>query len=95
MAKQITFDPGEFCLKLLTAETEEEVANIVRKYGYWDDRSVWKPYGDMPNNRSIVGNQQSSSVAALTPVLAVQVGDQSFDGDGRFRNGIVGNYREI
>jgi len=69
MAKQTNFDAKEFCLKLLKAETEDEVTDIIKKYGYWDDRSVWKPYGDMPNNRSIVGNQQSSSVAALVEKL--------------------------
>ncbi|MEW6094528.1 MAG: hypothetical protein AB1531_11265 [Chloroflexota bacterium] len=55
----------EFCLQLLHAETEDEVIEILKKQGYWADRSVWKPYGDIPNNRSIVGNQQSSAVAAL------------------------------
>ena len=69
MTKQIDFDPREFCLKLLRAETEEEVTDVLKKHGYWDDRSVWKPYGDMPNNRSIVGNQQSSPVAALVEKL--------------------------
>ncbi len=65
MAKQPNFDAKEFCLSLLQSETEEEVIDALKKYGYWEDRSAWKPYGDMPNNRSIVGNQQSSSVAAL------------------------------
>lgn len=69
MAKQLNFDAKDFCLRLLRAETEEEVVEIVKKQGFWDDRSVWKPYGDMPNNRSIVGNQQSSSVAALVEKL--------------------------
>jgi hypothetical protein len=55
----------DFCLQLLHAETEDEVVEILKKQGYWADRSVWKPYGDIPNNRSIVGNQQSSAVAAL------------------------------
>lgn len=65
MAKQSNFDAKEFCLSLLQSETEEEVIDALKKCGYWVDRSAWKPYGDMPNNRSIVGNQQSSSVAAL------------------------------
>jgi hypothetical protein len=69
MSKPINIDTKEFCLKLLKAETEEEVTEILKKHDYWDNRSVWKPYGDMPNNRSIVGNQQSSSVAALVEKL--------------------------
>jgi hypothetical protein len=69
MSKHINIDVKDFCLRLLKAETEEEVTEILTKHGYWNDRSVWKPYGDMPNNRSIVGNQQSSSVAALVEKL--------------------------
>ena len=59
----------DFCLQLLHAETEDEVVEILKKQGYWADRSVWKPYGDIPNNRSIVSNQQSSAVAALVEKL--------------------------
>jgi hypothetical protein len=69
MTKQTTFNEKDFCLNLLQSETEEEVINVLKKYGYWEERSAWKPYGDMPNNRSIVGNQQSSSVAALVEKL--------------------------
>ena len=54
MAKQLNFDTKEFCLNLLQSETEEEVIDVLKKYSYWEDRSAWKPYGDMPNNRSIV-----------------------------------------
>jgi len=69
MVKQLDFDVKEFCLHLLQSETEEEVIDVLKKHGHWTDRSAWKPYGDMPNNRSIVGNQQSSSVAALVEKL--------------------------
>jgi hypothetical protein len=73
VTKQSDFDAKEFCLNLLQSETEEEVIVVLKKHGYWDNRSVWKPYGDMPNNRSIVGNQQSSSVAALVEKLVNSV----------------------
>jgi len=69
MAKKPNFDKKEFCLRLLKSEMEEEVVAILKEYGYWDDRSVWKPYGDIQNNRSIVSNQQSSAVAALVEKL--------------------------
>lgn len=69
MAKQPDLDAKEFCLSLLQSETEDDVIDALKKYGYWEGRSTWKPYGDMPNNRSIVGNQQSSSVAALVEKL--------------------------
>jgi len=59
----------DFCLGLLHAETEEGVIEVLNRNGYWHDRDVWKPYGDIPNNRSIVGAQMSSPVAALVEKL--------------------------
>lgn len=64
--KTVTRDQAyDLCLRLLRAETEEEVIEILRERRFWSDRSVWKPYGDIPNNRGIVGNQQSEPVASL------------------------------
>lgn len=59
----------DLCLRLMNAETETEVIDILDAQGFWNNRSVWKPYGDIANNRSIVGNQQSSPVAALVEKL--------------------------
>lgn len=59
----------ELCLRLLRAETEEEVVSVLQSKGLWDDRSLWRPYGDITNNRGVVGNQQSSPVAALVEKL--------------------------
>jgi hypothetical protein len=59
----------ELCLSLLHSETEEEVIEILKRNKYWDDRSLWKPYGNIQNNRGIVSNQQSSSVASLVEKL--------------------------
>ena len=58
-----------FCMQLLQAETEDEVLDILSKAGLWDDISCWTDYGGMEMNRSIVGNQQSSPVAALVEKL--------------------------
>ena len=55
----------ELCLELLNSETEDEVVDILKKWKFWEDASNWKPYGNVQNNRGIVGNQQSSPVAAL------------------------------
>ncbi|MEX2162296.1 MAG: hypothetical protein WD751_10340 [Anaerolineales bacterium] len=59
----------DLCIKLLRSETEEEVIDVLKKHQIWEDRSVWKPYGDIPNNRGIVSNQQSEPVAALVEKL--------------------------
>jgi hypothetical protein len=53
------------CDKLLAAQTEEEVIAVLRDHQLWEDRTVWSAYGGISNNRGIVGNQQSSPVAAL------------------------------
>jgi hypothetical protein len=57
------------CLALLNCETEEEVMAVLQQECLWDDRTLWRPYGDISNNRGIVGNQQSSPVAALVEKL--------------------------
>jgi len=59
----------ELCHALLLAETEEKVSDILKLSNLWNRRDVWRPYGDISNNRGIVGNQQSSPVAALVEKL--------------------------
>ncbi|MEK7994634.1 MAG: hypothetical protein AAB403_12590, partial [Planctomycetota bacterium] len=59
----------DLCLCLLKCETEEDVIFALRARTLWNDRSVWRSYGDISNNRGIVGNQQSSPVAALVEKL--------------------------
>jgi hypothetical protein len=53
------------CLRLIKAEIEDEVVTILKEFRYWEDRSSWIAYGNVQNNRSIVGNQQNSAIAAL------------------------------
>jgi len=59
----------DLCLCLLKSESEADVIAVLRDGGLWDDRAAWRPYGDISNNRGIVGNQQSSPVAALVEKL--------------------------
>jgi len=53
------------CLKLVAADTEDEVITILKDAGYWDNPYVWRYYGDQENNFATIGNQQSSPDAAL------------------------------
>ena len=58
----------EFALfeRLLHAEDESQVDDILRRVGYGlENESVWRPLGDMPNNRAIVTNQQTEATAAF------------------------------
>src|SRR3989454_8374111 len=56
-------------MRLFRLETESEVVQLLQESHLWDDRASWKSYGDINNNRGIVGNQQSSPVAALVEKL--------------------------
>jgi len=58
--------PRLLCLSLIQADSEQEVTNILKDAGYWDDPKVWRDYGDDENNFSTIGNQQSRPDAALT-----------------------------
>jgi len=59
----------QLCLSLMKADTENEVITILKKVGYWDNRSVWRFYGDFGNNYSTIGNQQARPDAALIEKL--------------------------
>lgn len=78
-------DARALCMSLLRSETEDEVIAVLKREKLWDERSVWRPYGDIPNNRGVVGNQQSSPVAAMVEKLvnsidAVLIGECLLEG---------------
>ncbi len=60
---------SELCLALLKCDTEEEVIALLTEAGYWTDRDAWRYFGDLENNWSTIGNQQSSPHAALVEKL--------------------------
>ena len=55
----------ELCLALMHADSEAEVVRILTVAGYWDNKRVWRLYGDRENNFSTIGNQQNRPDAAL------------------------------
>ena len=62
---QLEFSPQQKCIDLLRADTEDQVINLLRQYEYWDDPSVWRPFGDKEDNFSTIGNQSANPEAAL------------------------------
>jgi hypothetical protein len=52
-------DPGRLCENLIRAETEEEVVNLLKSAGYWDNPDCWRYYGDNELNWSQAGGQQA------------------------------------
>src|SRR5258707_12186161 len=55
----------ELLLTLLASETESEAIKVLEARGLLEDKSRWRYLGNMPNNQSIVQNQQSTPAAAL------------------------------
>jgi hypothetical protein len=55
----------ELCLALMKADSEEEVIDLLKRAGLWDNKDVWRYYGDYENNYNTIGNQQSRPDAAL------------------------------
>lgn len=52
--------------RLIQAEDEAAVEEVLKQVGYGlENESVWRPLGDMENNFSTVGNQQTEATAAL------------------------------
>lgn len=63
----------EICLSLMHADCEDDVINILQKVGYWDNRAVWRLFGDFENNYSTIGNQMARPDAALIEKLVNSV----------------------
>ncbi|NYA10816.1 hypothetical protein HZG65_25995 [Klebsiella pneumoniae] len=63
----------ELTLKLVKAESEEDLEKILKEYKLWDS-SHWKYFGGRENNYSTIGNQQSDAIAALIEKV-VNAGD--------------------
>jgi len=53
------------CVRLMKADTEDDVIQTLTRAGWWDDPKVWRYYGDKEGNFSAFGNQQSAPDAAL------------------------------
>jgi len=62
-------DARDLCLNLMVADTEEQVIDLLTKAGCWEKDDFWRNYGDMENNYSTIGNQQSRPDAALVEKL--------------------------
>ena len=59
----------DLCMKLLQADSEQNVIDVLSTVGFWDDATVWRDLGDQPENYSTIGNQQSRAEAAFVEKL--------------------------
>ncbi len=55
----------ELCLRLMRADSQDEVVQVLTDAGYWNDPRCWRLFDDNENNYSTIGNQQSRAEAAL------------------------------
>jgi hypothetical protein len=55
----------ELCLSLLYADSEADVVRILKEAQLWDDRDLWRLYGDKEGNFAQAGNQAALPKAAL------------------------------
>ena len=53
------------CLALLKADREDEVVELLKNAGYWDNKDAWRLYGDKEGNFAQAGNQSAKPEAAL------------------------------
>lgn len=62
------------CLAFLRTDSEAEVIDILNAAGLWENKRVWRLYGDRVNNFSAIGNQRthgSSHFSRFTFTLGV------------------------
>jgi hypothetical protein len=63
----------DLCLGLMKADSEDEVITILTDAGYWENKDVWRYYGDYENNYNVIGNQQARPDSALIEKLVNSV----------------------
>lgn len=56
-------------MRLVKAETEQTVIDILKQNNLWDNENAWRLYGDKENNYSTIGAQQSRPESALVEKL--------------------------
>lgn len=58
-------DYSTLCHSLYSAESEQEVIDVLNNYDLWENDENWTDYGHEENNVAIIGNQTTSPEAAL------------------------------
>src|SRR5208337_1530145 len=54
---------------ILSMDSEDEITELLKFHGLWQDESLWRYYGDIENTFGIIGNQASTADAALVEKL--------------------------
>ena len=54
----------KFSLKILKSESIDELKKILKDYELWDNRKLWRYYGDNPGNIGIINNQSNNPISS-------------------------------
>lgn len=73
MMSDLSSDNAALCMRLMRADSESEVTEILREAGYWDDDDAWRLFSDSDNSFSVIGNQQAEAVAAFVEKIVNSV----------------------
>jgi len=63
----------DLCLCLADSENESGVIKHLQSAGFWDNPDCWQYFGNIEDNWSTIGNQQSSPQSALVEKLVNSV----------------------
>lgn len=63
----------ELALRLLSADSESDVIEILQRAGYWESPHAWRLVGDREGNFATIGAQQSRPEAALVEKIVNSV----------------------
>ncbi len=63
----------DLAIKLLLADSQEEVIALLNTAHLWDAPAAWRFYGDRDGNYATIGNQQSSPESALVEKIVNSV----------------------
>jgi hypothetical protein len=51
----------QVCLSLTRADSEDEVASLLRDAGHWDDPAEWRFYGERETNFNTIGTKRMAT----------------------------------
>lgn len=63
----------ELCLKLVNADSEEEVIQVLTQAGYWENSAAWVPFNNDDGNWSTIGNQSAKADSAMVEKIVNSV----------------------
>jgi hypothetical protein len=64
---------NELVSRLIEVDFEDDLLELLKEFGYWDDEDVWRHVGDNPNNFHLVGGSNARPGPALVEKITNSV----------------------